>query len=347
MSQGWLYDGQSAVKHVVDVEALAEGLAVRRGVEAESCRTDQLIHIESRPDCEVYGRLDSPGWRLGLPRPIDPSLAAMLPGRTNYGGPIDRVGLPKALAIGAALSAIVLLVGYTAPNWLAPYVPLSVEKKFGSALVGDFGGKFCDKADGQEALRALTAKLTGRAGELNVRVVDVGMVNAAALPGGNIVIFRGLLTSAKGPDEVAGVLGHEIAHVEERHVTEGMIRHLGFGMIVALFGGNTGSNVNAVMGAGYGRAAETEADEGALKALQRASISPLPTADFFARLGEGERKLGQIGAGLEYLSSHPLSARREQRFRAQTVRGAPYRPSLSQSEWQALRGICRSEPERD
>ena len=140
------------------------------------------------------------------------------------------------------------------------------------------------------------------------------------------------------------MLAHEIAHVERRHVTEGMIRQLGFGTIVALFGGSTGSNVDMLMGASYSRDAEREADADAMASLQRAGVSPAATADFFARLGRSEKKLGRIGQGLEYLSSHPLSQDREKAFRAAAVKGAAYRPSLSQDEWDALFSICHNKP---
>lgn len=344
MSRGWLYDGESAVRLSVKVSAYDGGLRLQTEQDDLPVAVGNLVHVESRADSEVFGRRDVGGWRLGLEKPVDEEVAALLPGRQVYGGVIDRIGLPKALLAGALVSAAVLVIGYSAPAWLAPLVPASVEKRVGSALVGDFGGKFCAGPGGQEALNKLTAKLTGRSGELNVRVVNIKMVNAAALPGGNIVIFRELISEADGPDEVAGVLGHEIAHVEERHVTEALIRHLGFGMIVALFGGTTGSNVDSLIGAGHSRAAEREADERALEALRRAGVSPLPTADFFARLGEDEKELGRVGEGLEYISSHPLSAQREKRFRAAADSGAKYRPSLTKDEWDALFSICHNDP---
>ncbi|HWH22971.1 MAG TPA: M48 family metallopeptidase, partial [Allosphingosinicella sp.] len=180
--------------------------------------------------------------------------------------------------------------------------------------------------------------------ELNVRVVDIKMVNAAALPGSNIVLFRELISEADGPDQVAGILAHEIAHVEQRHVTEAMIRQMGVGMIIALLGGGTGANADALLSAGHSRAAEREADEAALQALRRANISPLPTADFFARLAGEERKLGAIGAGLEYLSTHPLSSDREARFRQAAEKDRRYDAALSREEWESLFNICFNKP---
>ena len=55
---------------------------------------------------------------------------------------------------------------------------------------------------------------------LRVSVLDHGMANALAVPGGRILIFRGLLEAADNPEEVAGVLAHEIGHVAARHTAE-------------------------------------------------------------------------------------------------------------------------------
>jgi hypothetical protein len=257
VKDGWLSDGQSALRHSDRISGEGGGLRLHfDSGEIELVDADALTHAGSRPDAETYGCAGRPGWRLGIAPPLSADLIEVLPRRQVYGGIIDRFGLPRALLAGVALSAAFLFVGYSSPAWLAPLIPRSVEDKVGDALVGDFGHQFCDGAGGQAALDKMTAALSLRPEALNVRVVNVKMVNAAALPGGNIVIFRELITEADGPDEVAGVLGHEIAHVEERHVTEGMIRQLGFGMIVALFGGSTGANLDALLAAGYSRAAE-------------------------------------------------------------------------------------------
>jgi hypothetical protein len=347
VNEGWLYDGQSAIKRSVRLRPALSGLNIEVDGRIDTITADKLLHVESRSDAEVYGRSDLSGWRLGLAKPVAPEIGALLPRKQNYGRWIDRVGLPKALVIGAAASAIILLLGHKSPAWIAPLVPPAWEKELGNSLVGDFGGNFCSGAGGQEALDKLAARLSPGSRDLNIRVVDIKMVNAAALPGGNIVIFRELLSEADGPDEVAGVLGHEIAHIENHDVTEGMIRHMGFGMIIALFGGSTGSNIDALMSANYSRAAETEADEDAIASLQRANISPLPTAAFFGRLAAQEKRLGRIDAGLEYLSTHPLSEGRERRFRAGAVPGKAYQPALTPDEWNALFSICHNDPDRD
>lgn len=341
MTQAWLYDGVTGVRQQVGLTA---GAAVLRlgfvDGRTETVTAADLRAGDRRPDVVVVGRAGVKGWRLSVPQPIPADLAALLPTSQGYGRWIEKVGLWPAAGLAGALSAVVLAIGYFAPAWLTPVVPQSWEREFGEALVGDFGGEFCTGDGGARALAKLAAQLDRNARELNIRVVDLGMVNAAALPGGNIVIFRGLIGQAKGPDEVAGVLAHEIAHVRERHVTEAMLRHFGVGLLVTTLGGSTGANIESALSLSYGRGAEREADAEAIKSLNRAAISPLPTARFFGSLAKEESGLGRFEGAAAYLSSHPASRERQQRFAASANPARRYRPALSDAEWKALRRIC-------
>lgn len=346
----WLYDGRTAARHAVAVEAAGDALRLtHRDGRTDEVAAARLFHATDRDGALVYGRTDAEGWRLGLPTPVPDDIAALLPGQRRYGRWIDRVGLVPALVVLILVSGAVLLLGHVLPGLLAPVVPASWEQRYGDALVGDFGDKFCRGPGGQEALAKLAARLQppakGRR-RFDMRVVDVPIVNAAALPGNHIVIFRELLAEADGPDELAGVLAHEIAHVDNRDVTEGMIRELGFGMVITALGGTTGGNADMLLGSRYTRAAEAAADRDAIAALRRAGISPVPTAKFFARLGAGERKLGRIGAAFSYLSTHPLSDRRRAAFQNSYDPHARYTPALNRDDWEAIFNICFNDPRK-
>lgn len=347
LARGWLYDGQSATRH--DVAAGTAGGTIRldhADGTIEHIDAGLLYHADDRAGTHVYGRSDRPGWRLTLPPPVPAALTARLPGVRRYGRWVDRVGLVPALVGALLLSGAVLAASYAAPAALAPLIPQSWEQRYGDAIVGDFGGKFCQGPGGQEALERLAARLAPADLRFDVRVVDVGMVNAAALPGNHIVIFRELIDDASGPDEVAGILAHEIAHVGNRHVTEGMIRELGFGMVITALGGTTAGNADLLLGSRYSRGAEGEADRDAVAALARAGISPLPTAKFFTRLGKGERSLGRVGETLSYISTHPLSDGRRAAFERSFRRDLRYAPALEAADWRAVQGICRNDPAR-
>jgi predicted Zn-dependent protease len=125
-----------------------------------------------------------------------------------------------------------------------------------------------------------------------------------------------------------------------------MIRELGLGIVISAFGGSTGTNINTLLSASYSRGAEREADQGAIRMLSAGSVSPLPTAGFFARLAKGESKLRGLEQGLSYISTHPLSADRQKLFQSSAKKGAAYRPSLTAEEWKALRGICSKRSEK-
>jgi Zn-dependent protease with chaperone function len=341
VADGFYYDGSSAVRHRVEIEPAGEAVRIVGQGFGRTIAASRLQHLDSRKDAEIYGEDPRGGWRLGIRRPVPSEIAALLPRRRVYGGWIDRIGLLKAVIIAVVLSAAVILFGQLFPHWVAPLVPKSWERSFGDALVGDFGQKFCAAPGGQAALDRMTARLGARPGEVRLRVVNVPIVNAAALPGGTIVIFDELIHQAGGPDEVAGVLAHEIAHVRNRDVTEVMIRQLGFSLILSSLGGTTGGNVELLMGARYSRGAEARADADAIAALRSADVSPRATARFFERLARIEGSVPGLEESLSYLSSHPLSGDRRRAFERAAVKGRTYRPSLSEKEWTDLKGICR------
>ena len=345
--EAWLYDGVTALRHPVGAGVRDGDLLVTfADGDTLALHPSRLTHVESRSGSEVYGRTDAQGWRLGIPAADVAQLAAVLPRSRRYGGLIDRVGLVPAAVAFLLVSAGVIYAGGRMPEWLAPHIPVAWEKQYGDALVGDLGGKYCNGAGGQAALSKLAGKLSPGAERMNIRVVKIDMVNAAALPGGTVIIFEELLTTSSSPDEVAGVLAHELAHVERRHVTQAMIRDLGLGLVVSAFGGNTGGSINGLLSAGYSRASESEADVDAIAKLRRAAIDPRATAGFFKKLADGEERLGRVAEGLSYISTHPMSAKRQKAFAASAERGRAYQPALSPGEWKALSNICVNDPAR-
>jgi predicted Zn-dependent protease len=173
---------------------------------------------------------------------------------------------------------------------------------------------------------------------VTVRVIDLDLVNAVALPGRRVLLFKGLVADARSPDEVAGVLAHEIGHIENRDVMAGLIRD--FGLSLLLGGADGGAMAQALVTNRYSRSAERGADRRAIAALARADITPVATAGFFARLGKSEATFGRATRMLGYLSSHPLSVERQQAFARSVKPGHAYRPALDSAQWQAVRALC-------
>ncbi len=342
----WHFDGKTAVRRVVEVQASGKHFTL-----IEPDRTHgpfgfaELHYVGEQSGAAVY-RLDGDdGWRLGLTGPVPAELAPLLPATRKYGGFIDRIGLgPASIALALASVAVVAVV-VMSPQWLAPLVPAGVEKKLGDAMVGDFGGRFCDAPKGRAALAKLTKSLDPKSDELQVEVANIDMLNAVALPGGKVVLFQGLLDQAQSPDEVAGVLAHEIGHVRERHVMQGLLRQMGLAVVLGGFDGNGGSTLNNLLSTTYTRESEKEADLHSIKAMTKAAISPQATSEFFERLAQmdGSDRMDENSQGrvlANYTSSHPLSDDRKKLFLKSRVKGKAYQPSLTYDEWIELKTMC-------
>jgi beta-barrel assembly-enhancing protease len=169
---------------------------------------------------------------------------------------------------------------------------------------------------------------------IKVAALDVPVFNAAALPGGYIVVFKPAITETDA-EALAGVLAHEVAHVRRRHVTEALIRELGIGALIRLFAGNIGANAEQIVSLSYTRQNEAQADSDAIEMLKRAGISPRPTAELFRSLS---KEAPQYSA--EFLESHPLSSSRARKFDAAFDPHAHYQPALTRDQADALFNIC-------
>lgn len=343
MAHATLFDGNTADQGEVEVEAGEGALRLSTG---EDIPVDLLAIVEDDKRLLILSRSDIAGWRLYLEQPVDTSIRTILPRGSRYGGWIDRIGLGRASVILAAIAGVVLFAGYSAPAWLAPFVPESWERNLGSAMVGDFGDNACRDPGATHALEAMARRIEpGAAGRVPIAMtlIDVGIFNAAALPGGQIVIFDGALRDTQNPDAMAGIVAHEIAHVRRRHVTQALIRELGIGALVRLFAGDVGANAEQLVSLSYTRSNEAEADADAIAALGRAGIDPRPTGALFRQL---DREDGNLDA-VTFLNSHPRSADRAARFISAYRKGVRYAPVLSAAEYRAVRSACPAKHDRE
>lgn len=261
----------------------------------------------------------------------------------------------RNLAMATAAVGLMLFVILPAmANTLARIIPLESEVNFGKSVVGQmerflggstFGDLHCSAPEGREALDRMTARLMDGKDidyDLNVVVFDHGMLNAFAAPGGQVVLLRGLLEAADGPDAVAAVLAHEIGHVVNRDPTRNALRAAGSaGLLSMLLGDITGGTMLVIvadhmLNTSYSREAELAADAYAVAVLDEAGISTAGFGAFFDRLAQEEG-----GFDLpEYLSTHPATAERAARARAHADGQGATTPSLSEADWQALKLIC-------
>ncbi len=172
----------------------------------------------------------------------------------------------------------------------------------------------------QADLDAIAARLTPFSVRSEVRyrfyLVNLDMVNAFAVPGGYIYVTRGIVERMTSMDQLAGVLGHEMGHVEHRHSARQIGRtqaaQVGVGLTAVLVGGRTGEA--ASQGAGvaahlalqsYSRGQERDSDRFAVDVTTRAGINPGGIVAFFEVLRQVE---GNRPSDLEsFFSSHPLT----------------------------------------
>ena len=146
-------------------------------------------------------------------------------------------------------------------------------------------------------------------------IVDAPEINAFAVPGGYIYVNKGLILRAQTLSQLAGVVGHEIAHVTQRHSVKQMEKSqkVGIGATLACvltptFCQNGGGDLlnlgaNAVM-AKFSRGDETEADQFGVKYVLRAGLDPRGMPEMFEiMLAERDAK-GGSSAG--WLSTHPV-----------------------------------------
>ena len=270
-------------------------------------------------------------------------------------------GTRRLLAWGAAaLASVVAIVWFLVPllaDQLADRLPPEGEQVLGERTLDQIRAALartgfpplplCGRPRGADALDKMTARLTAGLDlpyAVSVKVLDVDFVNAVALPGGQVVLFRGLLDAAETADEVAAVLAHELGHVAARDPTRLALRTAGsVGVLGLLLGDFAGGTVvllltERLIRADYTRDAEAAADSFAHALLARAGIPPSALAAMFERL---RARPGDDEGLVSHFATHPaLDARIAAARAADADLTGAYRPVLDAAEWYALRSIC-------
>ena len=288
----------------------------------------------------------------------DLSVLAHLPNLRRRAPPKGR-GRLAAWAI-AAVGAVALQIGFLVPllaDNLAGFIPESGEQALGEATFGhirealDDTGlnplEVCEAPEGVVVVDALVARLSGDRDfrqDVTVFVLDHAMVNAFALPGGFVVIFRGLIDAADGPDEVAAVLAHEIGHVISRDPTRHALRSAGsIGVLGLLFGDFAGGAAvlfltERLISAQYSQGAEIGADAFAHEVLENADISPAALGAMFSNLRD---KNGDATGASAHFLSHPALGTRIEAAEAAANPARTFSAWMSPADWAAFQKICR------
>lgn len=385
---GRLADGKSAVIHDVRLSLEGDGMRiVGEGGEDHGLWLYDTMRLVEDPNPERPVRLRPVEGDLARLEVADHAILAKLAAVApdlNRTGARDPAQWRRAAIWAASLVVVFGGIGFvlsqSAPL-IATMIPMSVEDRIGRTAVGQvaaiFGGfksveeLTCGNAAGVAALDSLTAKLKSVDDSpyvFNVRVLDIDIPNALAAPGGHILIFRGLLDMAETPDEVAGVLGHEMGHVIHRHATTNLVRAVGIdALIIPLISGGTmaGDMVSGLgkmaLQASYSREAERDADLVAVDMLTRTGIRADSFPGLLLRIekkygiehddgeesdggdadadGDADGKGSETSFSLpDILSSHPATPERVAMVAKAAKAGGG--PGLTGEDWQALRSIC-------
>jgi predicted Zn-dependent protease len=205
---------------------------------------------------------------------------------------------------------------------IAGRIPAEKEQQFGRKVFESMRGtlKLTDSGPDYEQVRDIGARLThGSRFQYEFHVADDPAINAFAMPGGVVVVHTGLIKAVKRPEELAGVLAHEVQHVELRHSLKAMIKETG---LRGLWAAATGDLAGTVAGQAavkltslrFSRDAEREADKHGFEALVSHNIDPQGMVDFF---GTMKREVGV--APPAWLSTHPDSLARQESLREMRI----------------------------
>ena len=257
------------------------------------------------------------------------------------------------------LYLLVSVLGVQAVDLAVEQVPVEMEEELGKQAAGQSlgNGRVCAAPAMNQAVVAIMDRLTVAVGEdetytFRFYVIDSPDVNAFALPGGYIFVNSGLIEKADSPEEVAGVLAHEMTHVLERHGLRNVIARAGMWLIVGiLFGDATGAGgliaggASELLNLSFSRVQEDAADMGGLELLYAAEIDPQGLPDFFEKLMEKEAELGV--AIPSFMSSHPETKERIRIIRAEISRRGAKTWKPLDIDWKAAKETCDPTPSSD
>ncbi|WP_205503000.1 M48 family metallopeptidase [Rufibacter psychrotolerans] len=246
--------------------------------------------------------------------------------------PAPKGGMPVLLLLGVAfLGLMVACYVYLLPaiaDLIAQKIPQAAEERMGQQFYKQFVSE--DEVDSartvlaNQFLRQLEVDTTY---PLHVTVVESETVNAFALPGGHMVVYSGLLDKLQSPEEFAALLGHEAAHIQERHSMRSLARNLSHYLFLSIvFNDISGisavvlENADKLKSLEYSRNLEQEADKLGFSLLKANKLDPAGMQHLFQRLQSEDKDTGSLPS---LLSTHPLTDERIQHLK-ELMKQQPY-----------------------
>jgi len=271
------------------------------------------------------------------------------------------------LTVLAGLASIPLL--WAAFTWgipwisgpLTTFIPTTWEKELGQFMAANLAppDTQCTNPQVVESLETIVTTLSHSVEtnpySFHIHVVDSPSVNAFAAPGGQILVYRGLLENTETAEEMAGVLAHEMQHILQRHSMRLLVQNISMGFVVGALSGDVSGIMTLGLQAAhvlqtlsYTRDVEEQADKEGVLLLLRAGVDPQGMLNFFhtinEKLGKKEKPSQHIA---QYLNTHPSTEERLQRL--QNLIPAAFNPTnslLPNTDWTQIRERCSFSPKK-
>jgi len=361
--QGYYLDGKSAEKQAAEIQLLNEGLKIvvaKTGAvffwPYAEIRQTQGFYKNKPVQLERGGAI--PEILLISDYDFLTSLHRLVPkSAKRFHNPAFR-SLRLRLTLYAAIgiiAAVVFLYIWGIPllvRFITPHVPLKWEQGIGESMLKFMAPE--EKRCADEKLRQAIDEIVTRLNAsdpspytFKVFVLKSSTLNALALPGGNIIVFSGLIEKSESPEELAAVLAHEMQHIKKRHVTKKIIENSSTGIIISVLSGDVtgsmvyGANIARTLAVlSYSRQDEETADDGGMKMMIAANINPEEMIRMFQIMKEKNQNL-KIP---QYISTHPDLDNRISRLKiiiAQAKAGRHvYQGLSSDNNWNQIRKRC-------
>lgn len=231
--------------------------------------------------------------------------------------PVKIVTL-SILVLVATIASYVFLISPTIGEQAAKLVPKSIESKVGEVVYRNMD-KYIDRDSTKSFLLSEFFEACHFQSDYNIHFTysKNTMVNAFALPGGRIVIFDGIVKKTQNWEELAALIAHELAHVNQRHSLKSISKALSSYLLVSVLTGDVAGtstvileNASQINEMANSRVYEKEADIVGFEYLVSQNINPIAMAQLFERLKDGDEEISDLDKGMEFMSTHPLTQRR-------------------------------------